>query len=172
MSVRSIPVQMSFELHSWAVWNGHLEWEELVKLLFAWCHKAVLVGIAGPVLHILSRVIRTLGPASFPYQWSVADPMQRCEVVQKSGCTCQGCGEKDSVSDFLDLAFSMLGDQFPFYISFTKENTVFQVPFSLLQAFPGVQDVALQAMAKLSFRLINFLLGELLKINEHITYEF
>lgn len=43
---------------------------------------------------------------------------------------------------------------------------------SFSPSFPGVQGVALQAMAKLSFSLINFLVGELLKIDEQITYEF
>lgn len=83
---------------------------------------------------ILSRMIRTLDPASFPYKWSLADPMQRCEVVQKGGCTSHGQCEKDSVFDFLNhgFAFPTLGDQFPFHVSFTKENTVFQVLFSLL----------------------------------------
>lgn len=72
---------------------------------------------------ILSRMIRTLDPASFPYKWSLADPMQRCEVVQKGGCTSHGQCEKDSVSDFLNhgFAFPTLGDQFPFHVSFTKK---------------------------------------------------
>lgn len=86
----------------------------------------------------------------------------------------QGWGEKDSISDFWNrgFAFSMLEDQFPCYASFTKENTVFQVLFSLLLAFPVVQGAALQTMAKLSFSVFNFQVGKVQKINEHITYKF